>query len=92
MAFFCGQLHNLIAPGTPFTEVHPVLDKTGIEGRYDFHFFYQRPSRPGADAPATSADDLMDALRRQLGLRVVEVKSPQEVVVVDHLEKIPTEN
>jgi uncharacterized protein (TIGR03435 family) len=38
------------------------------------------------------ADRVRDALRSQLGLKVEKQTAPVEVLVIDHLETVPTEN
>jgi len=74
---------------------HPVLDKTGLTGRYDFTFEYatEQPGR-AADTQLREpvAADLYTALRQQLGLQLVSKKMPYDVVVVDSVDKIPTAN
>jgi uncharacterized protein (TIGR03435 family) len=77
-----------------------VVDKTGLDGRYDFTLEYagRRNSAGGAfpqplpDGQADTAPFLFDALRQQLGLMLEEKKAPLDVLVVDHADKIPTEN
>jgi len=69
----------------------PVTDTTGLKGKYDFtlHWIAQ-----GA-GPSTSDDTgptLFRALPEQLGLRLEAKKEMIEVLVVDHVEKTPTEN
>ena len=75
-----------------------VEDHTGLTGVYDFHLEY-KPSLPGeTGAPAVATDiaapaaDLFDAVQAQLGLRLVRKKVPLETLVIDHAEKVPTEN
>lgn len=70
-----------------------VLDKTGIEGEFDFkvQFADDSPPRPGAD-PAEAPSDpsgpsLATALQDQLGLKLETLKAPVEVIVVDRAEK-----
>lgn len=54
------------------------------------------PSPNGQNQPGNSASDpsggSMFAAIRELGLRLEPRKSPIETIVVDHLEKMPTEN
>jgi uncharacterized protein (TIGR03435 family) len=71
-----------------------VVDKTGLTGKYDFTLYYEMrfAGMPGAAADNKPAPILLDAVEQQLGLRLVEGKAPFDVVVVDHAEKVPTEN
>jgi uncharacterized protein (TIGR03435 family) len=52
--------------------------------------------QPGAEAPAaadpTGGYTMFEAIEKQLGLKLVEGKSPQPVIVIDHLEEKPTED
>jgi uncharacterized protein (TIGR03435 family) len=53
---------------------HPILDKTGLTGKYDFTFEYatEQPSRAVDAQPREPvAADLYTALRQQLGLQLV---------------------
>lgn len=81
----------------------PVLDKTGLTGRYDFELQYSMRSPPpmpalpsGASAAPTndteSEPDITVALPQQLGLRLVSAKATLDVIVIDKLAKVPTEN
>jgi uncharacterized protein (TIGR03435 family) len=73
----------------------PVIDKTGLSGRYDIHLEYarQRPLETKApELPASSVSPpIFTALQQQLGLRLRADKGPVDVIVVDHAEK-PTRN
>jgi uncharacterized protein (TIGR03435 family) len=67
----------------------PLVDQTGLEGRYDFKLSYSY-----GDAPATDADappPMFTAIKEQLGLKFEPVKTSVDVMVIDHVEK-PTEN
>jgi uncharacterized protein (TIGR03435 family) len=80
----------------------PVEDETGLTGTYSFHLEY-KPNLPvatatGGQAEPQAADigapgpDLLDAVQTQLGLKLVRKKVPKEMLVIDHVEKAPTEN
>ena len=44
------------------------------------------------EAEVDSGPDLLTAVQEQLGLRLERKKGLVEVLVVDHAEKVPTEN
>jgi uncharacterized protein (TIGR03435 family) len=81
---------------------HPVIDNTGLTQKYDFVLEYTPdlsgvPPPPDAAAPPVpSTSDLVpnlpSALEKQLGLRLTKAKAKLDVIVVDHMEKTPTEN
>lgn len=69
----------------------PVHDATGLAGEYDFLL------RWVADSGASHSDDapgpnLFVAIQQQLGLKLAAAKTPIDVLVIDHVEKTPTEN
>jgi uncharacterized protein (TIGR03435 family) len=64
----------------------PVLDQTGLSGRYYFAFRYATDADPDIEYP-----NLFGALK-ELGLRLEKHKGPVDMLVVDHMEKIPREN
>jgi uncharacterized protein (TIGR03435 family) len=81
----------------------PVLDKTGLTGKYDFDIEFtpnlplgQLGPGPAIAAPVDNASEpgpnLVDAVQRQLGLRLVSSKAKLDVVVIDKAEKMPTAN
>ena len=75
----------------------PVLDMTGLKGNYDLTLDWVPESRQsgenkGAVGDSPSGPTLVDALLEQLGLKLEPRKAPIEIVVVDHAERVPTEN
>jgi uncharacterized protein (TIGR03435 family) len=78
----------------------PVVDRTGLQGRYDFMLTWtpdesQFPGL-GVRIPPPSNDPnappgLFTAFQEQLGLRLESTKAPVEVLIVDRVEK-PSEN
>lgn len=77
----------------------PVLDESGIEGRYDFKLdwtadesqFHGRGGQMPAPDRTVEPPDLFTAIRQQLGLRLVPKKDLAPVLIVDRAEK-PGEN
>jgi hypothetical protein len=76
-----------------------VIDKTGLTGHYDFSFEFAGFRGPGGDFPpplpdgqSDTAPYLFDALRQQLGLSLEPKKAPLDVIVVEHVDRFPTEN
>lgn len=72
----------------------PVIDKTGLTGKYTFTLSYTSDANPSTSAPTTTADappTLVTAVEEQLGLKLTPQKGPVETLVVDHLDH-PAEN
>ncbi len=67
----------------------PVVDETGLTGKYDFNLDF---TTRGPDAPADAPPGLFTAVQQQLGLRLEQKKIPMDVLVVDRAEKTPKEN
>lgn len=73
-------------------------DKTGLTAKYDFTLEYASagmaglPDPAGEAEPSDSAPDLFTALEKQLGLKLEKSKTQLDVVVVDHVDRQPTEN
>jgi uncharacterized protein (TIGR03435 family) len=70
----------------------PVVDKTGLTGRYDFDLEWAPDETQfGGDLPPTPADTqsppLFSAMEEQLGLRLVATRGPVEALIVDQLER-----
>ncbi len=65
----------------------PVVDHTGIQGVFDITLKSAASAILQPDGPS-----LFTIVQEQLGLRLVSTKAPMEMLVIDHLEKVPTEN
>ena len=66
----------------------PVIDKTGLTGRYDFDLAFapMGPSTP--DAPSDPArPTIFIALEEQLGLKLQSTNGPLDVIVIDSIEQ-----
>jgi uncharacterized protein (TIGR03435 family) len=91
MASLAGDLTQMLG--------HPVTDKTGLTGAYDFKLRFmpddrlQPPSgaapneRPGLTLSDSNEPSLFDAIQERLGLKLVAGKGPVEIIVIDHVEQ-----
>jgi uncharacterized protein (TIGR03435 family) len=87
---------------------YPVEDGTGLQGAWDFTLNYNfilalppgllagRAAAPAA-APTEAADpsgavSFVQAIEKQLGLKLETHKRPEPVLVIDHMEEKPTDN
>jgi len=71
-----------------------VVNKTGLNGVYDFTLKWTPMGRASAESNASgeaAAPSLLTALDEQLGLQLQPGKAPVEVLVIDHVEQ-PTPN
>ena len=81
-----GQLHG------------PVIDATGLTTKYDYLLSWSFEENNGAagGVPAAMEDAyrlaLIGALQSQLGLKLEHKKGQAEVLLIDHMEKVPTGN
>jgi uncharacterized protein (TIGR03435 family) len=77
----------------------PVLDQTGLTGRFDFVLRWTPDEfqlaahgmRPPPSLPADAPPDLYQAMQEQLGLRLTSTKGLADVLVIDAVEK-PSSN
>jgi uncharacterized protein (TIGR03435 family) len=105
---------HMVAKGLTMPEIavkfsqqqrHPVIDKTGLTGRYDFTVEYtldlsRLPPPPGLPPqpprdPGVASDpgsNFPSAAEKQLGLKLTSGKAMLDVIVVDRAQKTPTEN
>jgi uncharacterized protein (TIGR03435 family) len=65
----------------------PVSDMTDIRGVFNIELSYKE-----SDNQDDSEPSIFTAIQEQLGLRLEARKVPVDVVVVDHVERIPAEN
>jgi len=88
MAKFADGMRNMIG-SEEYIGRERVVDQTGLEGAWDFNLKYTLYQLMlGRGDPIT----LFAAVDRQLGLKLEPVKVPMAVVVVDSVNRTPTEN
>lgn len=74
----------------------PVIDRTGLGGRFDFTLEWAQPtSGDMAGGPNAQADvpgpTMAKALQEQLGIKLEPTRGPVELLAIDHVER-PTAN
>ena len=62
----------------------PVIDKTGLTGRYDVTLKW---TPDGTEAAPDSPPSIFTATQEQLGLKLESTKGPVETLVIDHVEE-----
>jgi uncharacterized protein (TIGR03435 family) len=74
----------------------PVVDQTGIAGRFDFtvtftpdesEFNGHPPQLPALGDGIEAAPSLIDALAQQIGLKLSPERAAVEVIAIDHVER-----
>jgi uncharacterized protein (TIGR03435 family) len=63
----------------------PVMDKTGLTGKYDYKLEYA-PDDNSVEADPTGPS-IFTAVQEQLGLKLESAKGPVEIFVIDHVEQ-----
>jgi uncharacterized protein (TIGR03435 family) len=81
---------------------HPVVDLTGLTGSYDFALTwapaarFAMAGRGGGDAGTAAAPTgditVFEAVDKYLGLKLAAQKHPMPVIVIDRVERTPTDN
>ena len=71
--------------GEQFFLDRPLVDQTGLTGRYDFsiHYTYDEVHATDPNAPP----GLFTAIQGQLGLKFEPTKAPVDIFVIDHIEE-----
>lgn len=91
---FAGVSMDLFAFALQFMLDRPVINKTGLDGKYDFHLKFtpaDAPASADTSANADAAPNLFTAMTEQAGLHADSSKGPTEVIVVEHVE-LPSDN
>lgn len=73
-----------------------VVDETGLKGRYEIHMdlgpYIQRAADGGNAGQLDVQSIMFTGLQDLLGLKLEPRKENVDVLVIDHAEKVPTEN
>jgi uncharacterized protein (TIGR03435 family) len=106
---FCNMLISFRGPtveagGSTLTEFskllnlildRPVIDKTGVAGRFDIHLEFAPdqvipglpPPLPNAPATDPAGPTIFTAIQEQLGLKLEPARGPVEILVIDSIER-----
>lgn len=110
----CGSMTMRLNAGNLVLDVHkrslaefsrqlhldrPVIDKTGLDGLFDFHLEFASDGTtagffpPGftPPAPVDGAVSIFTAIQEQLGLKLEPARGPGETIVIDNVER-PSED
>lgn len=80
----------LTSIGVGGIESKPLLDGTGLTGKYDLTLEFRPDSgnpRITPDADDTGAPTLIQALSQQLGMRLESGTGPVRIVIIDHISE-----
>jgi uncharacterized protein (TIGR03435 family) len=65
----------------------PVVDKTGLKGKYDFVLRYKGRSDQDRSSDDVDPTPPLDrALQNELGLKIEPAKGPTKLLIIDHIE------
>jgi uncharacterized protein (TIGR03435 family) len=92
-SFVCGMTTVAeLANWLKYIVGRPVLDKTGVAGRFDLQLDFDIYSIRGQTPPQDyNKPSVFSALQEQFGLRLEPQKAPFPVLVVESIQR-PTEN
>jgi uncharacterized protein (TIGR03435 family) len=68
-----------------FRTDRPIVDETGLKGKYDFQLKWLTDDNHAGDPDAPPG--LFTAIQEQLGLKLEPVKAPADVLVIDKVER-----
>ena len=89
-AILLSRFAKMNAPGAPDK---PVIDQTGLTGKYDFVFESGREGGGRSAEPIAGAGIVTYAeALKTLGLKFEPTKHTYDILIVDHVERTPTEN
>jgi uncharacterized protein (TIGR03435 family) len=69
----------------------PAIDKTGLQGKYDYDLKFTPQDAP-VDSPYAKYGSIFTAIEEQLGLKLVKQPVPVDYLIIDHVDRVPTEN
>ena len=86
---YTANLMSDFALGMNYFTDRPVVDETGLTGRYDFTLKWMPDTKP--DPEGSQVPGLFTALQEQLGLKLELKKGPVDVLAVQNIQR-PSQN
>jgi uncharacterized protein (TIGR03435 family) len=80
-------LASLIEPYVAYEGAF-VVDETGIPGKFEGSVRFADPQ----SLQSSTLPDFKTALEEEWGIKLEKRKAPVEIIVIDHIERLPTEN
>jgi len=75
----------LAASAFGFKFDRPIINRTGIVGRFDFHLEFAIDDLLVAGPSGAAGPSIFTAIQQQLGLRIEPTRGPGEFLVIDHV-------
>jgi len=85
------RLASWIAITPPRDLGRPVVDQTGLKGKFDFTLEWKWTSDLDGEPDAQSGPTVGEALKQQLGMKLQPTHAPVATLVIDHVEQ-PSSN
>jgi uncharacterized protein (TIGR03435 family) len=76
-----------VAQGLSFFLDRPVVDRTGLSGKFDFEMEYEADRDNPSLGEQTRGPAMFTAFQEQAGLRLESTRAPVEVIVVDSIQR-----
>jgi len=89
MAAFAAGLRGMMGANVG---TNPVLDETGLKGNWNFDVKWSMQFMGPMAAPADERVTMLQAVDKQLGLKLEERQVPTPVIVVESVNEKPSEN
>lgn len=72
----------------------PVVDETEMPGVYSFKLTWDPAANTlQAEAPSDApGPSIFEAIQQQLGLKLEAKRAPVEIMMIDHVDRVPSEN
>ncbi len=91
-------VEQLPAYAPRFFEGRPVVDATNLKGAWDFRLDWTPLSgglaglQAAPDQDFDSGTTIFNTMEKRLGLKLEQREQPMTIIVIDQMDRVPTEN